>query len=155
MIDWLISLYSDWVAGGSVALALVARLYLGAFFLLSGWHKMFNAARRCAMRATFKEDGVSLSLVGFVICWELLGGAMVLLGAFSAVGLIALSCVCVVACLTDGLKRIKEMVPIDRADWFDDLLYLPETGLAVAAAVLLLNGPSIASVDWLLIRWLT
>ena len=49
--------------------------------------------------------------------------------------------VCIVATCVDGLNRIRSYQPIDKADWLDDVLYLPEVLYCLMALVIVLAGP--------------
>lgn len=108
----------------------VARVATGTFFVFSGYHKLTNPERHAALCATLKSCGVPF--LGFmqwwVPGWEFAGGLMVASGWWPAVilGSLALTVICLIACMTDGRKRIAGYKPIDLADRVDDVLYLPE-----------------------------
>ena len=69
------------------------------------------------------------------------------LGPVAALGLVV---ICLVACVTDGPRRVESYAPIDAADRLDDWLYLPELlyGLFLALVIALGSGP--LSIDALL-----
>lgn len=110
-----------------LALAL-NRLALGLFFAFSGYHKLFNAQRHASLVATLKSCHVPLLGFNqwFVPSVEFLGGLSLLSGILSPFASLGLICVCLVAVATDGLKRVRSYQPIDKADYCDDVLYLPE-----------------------------
>lgn len=129
-------------APGSLAL-LLNRIFLGLFFAISGFHKLFNRGRHAQLVATLKNSHIPL--VGFNQWWvpavELLGGLALVSGILAPLAALALTFECIVAVATDGWKRIPAYRPIDKADWLDDLLYLPET-LAIAALLVVVGlGP--------------
>lgn len=121
----------------------------GLFFLISGYHKLFHPARHKALVETLRANGIPLLSFNswFVPLVEFGAGSCLFLALFlpflaplvalASLGLIA---ICVVACATDGRKRIEEWKPIDKADVLDDWLYLPETlYLVFLAQIFILN----------------
>jgi hypothetical protein len=52
--------------------------------------------------------------------------------------------------LTDGIKRIADWRPIDRSDWLDDVLYLPEVLYARLLLSVILAGPGPYGLDALI-----
>jgi len=67
-----------------------------------------------------------------------LAAAMGLLSVPAALGLLIIS---IGATLTDGIKRIADWRPIDKSDWLDDVLYLPEVLYALLLLSVILAGP--------------
>lgn len=120
----------------------IMEVYIGVFFAISGYHKLFNKQRHETLVATFKADGIPFIRFNewFVPFVEFSAGTMLALHlhlyltALSALGLLVL---CAVATLADGLKRVQSYQPIDKADWLDDLLYLPETMICMMLAIAL------------------
>lgn len=100
----------------------------GAFFTISGYHKLFNKTRHAAIVQTLEEDKVPCIRWNqwFVPSVEWLGGAALMFGVFPKVMALLLGAICLVATCVDGLKRVKAWKPLDWADAFDDILYLPE-----------------------------
>jgi putative oxidoreductase len=129
---------------GSAAL-LLNRVVLGLFFAISGFHKLFNAERHAQLVATLTSDHIPL--VAFNQWWvplaEFAGGFALLTGVLAPLAALALAIECIVAILVDGWKRIASYRPIDRADWLDDLLYLPEVLATVALLIVVTLGPGI------------
>jgi putative oxidoreductase len=138
-------------APGSFAL-LLDRVFLGLFFAISGFHKLFNRGRHAQLVATLKSSHIPL--VRFNQWWvpavEFLGGIALVCGVLAPLAALALAFECMVAVATDGWKRIPAYRPIDEADWFDDLLYLPEM-MAIAALLAIVGlGPGpITALDLL------
>ena len=54
---------------------------------------------------------------------------------------------CFGALVRDAVKRIAVWKPIDRADWLDDLLSLPETLYCIGLTVVMLAGPGPWTLD--------
>jgi uncharacterized membrane protein YphA (DoxX/SURF4 family) len=119
----------------------IAVSLVGVFFALSGYHKLTNTARGQSMLATLQAQHIPYPGVmrWWVSGWEFAGGIMVAVGSMAGFGhtytvklcVLALMCICFIATCTDGLSRIKAWEPLDKADWLDDLLYLPEFWLQV------------------------
>jgi uncharacterized membrane protein YphA (DoxX/SURF4 family) len=115
----------------------------GAFFAISGYHKLANKERHAALVSTLESDHVPLVRMNqwFVPAVEMSAG-IALTMAYGPAAIVAplaaalLLAICVVATCVDGFKRIAEYQPIDKADWLDDLLYLPEVLLAVILVVI-------------------
>jgi putative oxidoreductase len=127
---------------GSTGL-LVNRIVLGLFFAISGFHKLFNKERHAQLVATLKSSHIPL--IAFNQWWvpivELSGGLTLLAGTLAPLAALALAIECFVAVSTDGWKRIAAYHPIDKADWLDDLLYLPEMLAIVALLIVVTLGP--------------
>lgn len=153
------TIVSMWQTGFAmpVAALTIARVCVGVFFVLSGYHKLFNASRHASLVNTLRADGIPL--IGFhqwfVPCVEFAGGLGVMLGALAPLAAIGLFIVCGVATCVDGLGRIKDYAPLDKADWLDDLLYLPETLYLILLAIVIANGAGPISIDALAFRWLS
>ena len=125
------------------------RIAVGVFFMLSGYHKLFNAERHRTLVDQLKELGVHA--VGFNQWWVPLvefaaGGAVVfgLLAPLAALGLLVLI---LIAIVTSGSQRSKVYKPIDEADRIDDWLYLPETLYAFMLITVISGGAGPYSLD--------
>jgi len=105
------------------------RVAVGAFFLLSGYHKLFDVERHRSFVDELKTLGVHA--VGFNQWWvpfvEFTAGGAVLVGFLAPLAAFGLLFLILVAIATSGRQRIKLYKPIDEADRIDDWLYLPET----------------------------
>jgi putative oxidoreductase len=133
----------------------VLRVTLGAFFTISGYHKLFNPDRRASLAENLKSDGVySRAAMWAVPLGELLGGLGVLFGALTLLAAFGLIAICVGVLVLEGPGRVRELKPLDPADVVDDWLYLPETLYIVMLVVLILIGPGAWSVDALAARLL-
>lgn len=128
------------------------RISLGTFFTISGYHKLFNANRHATVLTTMQVDGViDPRLNAWIIpLAEFSGGLAVAVGFLTPLAAAGLIIICCGATLLDGLKRITGMKPIDRADYVDDVLYLPEALYAIMLLTLIFLGSGPISVDHLL-----
>src|SRR5271166_4857492 len=105
------------------------RVVVGMFFMLSGYHKLFNAERH----RVFADELRSLHVhaVGINQWWvplvEFSAGGAVVIGLVAPLAALGLLVVILIAGATSGRERIKAYKPIDKADRIDDWLYLPET----------------------------
>jgi putative oxidoreductase len=122
---------------------------VGIFFLLSGYHKLFNAQRHVSLVEELKELGIPA--VGFNQWWvpavEFTGGAGVTIGFLAPLAALGLLVIILVAIATSGRQRIKAYKPIDEADRLDDWLYLPETLYAFMLIMVVSAGAGQYSVD--------
>ena len=125
------------------------RIAVGAFFMHSGYHKLFNAERHRAVVDELKALGVPA--LGFNQWWvpsvEFSAGVAVLIGLLAPLAALGLLAIIVIAMATSGRQRIKLYKPIDEADRIDDWLYLPETLYAVMLIVVILAGAGPYSLD--------
>lgn len=149
----MIDLLRNGALAPDVALTL-ARVTVGVFFAISGWHKLFNAGRHAALVQTLKKDHVPAVRFNewWVPGWELAAGTLLAIGAFSVMSAAILLAICCVATCVECMDRIREYQPIDAADWLDDFLYLPEVLHGIILLALILAGPTAYSVDALLWR---
>ena len=85
------------------------RIAVGLFFMLSGYHKLFNAERHRALADELKELGVHA--VGFNQWWvplvEFAAGAAVVFGFLAPLAALGLLVLILVAIVTSGPQRIK------------------------------------------------
>jgi uncharacterized membrane protein YphA (DoxX/SURF4 family) len=128
------------------------RIAVGAFFMLSGYHKLFNAERHRAFADELK--GLGVHAVGFNQWWvptvEFTAGSAVVIGFLAPLAALGLLIVILVAIATSGLQRIKVYKPIDEADRIDDWLYLPEVLYAFMLIVVVSAGAGPYSLDALI-----
>jgi putative oxidoreductase len=85
------------------------RIAVGAFFMLSGYHKLFNAERHRAFADELK--GLGVHAVGFNQWWvptvEFTAGSAVVIGFLATLAAFDLLIVIHVAIATSGLKRMQ------------------------------------------------
>ena len=125
------------------------RVALGAFFAISGYHKLFNASRHASLTGTLEDDGVhAVPIMQWLLpSAEFGGGCALIIGFLSVLAAIGLLVICVGALALDAVKRIRAWRPIDRADWLGDLLYVPESLYCIGLTVLMLAGPGPWTLD--------
>ena len=129
------------------------RIAVGAFFMLSGFHKLFNAERHRSFADELKTLGVPAVRfnqwrVPFV---EFAAGGAVLIGLFAPFAALGLLVITLVAVFTSGRQRIKLYKPIDKADRIDDWLYVPETLYAFMLIIVISAGAGPYSIDALIL----
>src|ERR1700728_2940288 len=131
----------------------LSRIAVGAFFMHSGYHKLFNAERHRTFLDELKALGVPA--VGFNQWWvpsvEFAAGGAVLIGLLAPLAGLGLLVVILVATITSGKQRIEMYKPIDEADRIDDWLYLPEVLYAVMLIVVISAGAGPYSLDALVL----
>ena len=129
------------------------RIAVGAFFMLSGYHKLFNAERH---RAFVDElEGLGVPALGFNQWWvplvEFTAGGAVLIGLLAPLAALGLLVIILVAIATTGRPRMKVYKPIDEVDRIDDWLYLPETLYAFMLIMIISAGAGPYSFDALIL----
>jgi len=151
MIDFLF----NGVGWSELALTL-NRIAVGTFFMLSGYHKLFNPQRHRTFVGELKELGVPA--VGINQWWvptvEFTAGGAVLIGLLAPLAALGLLVVILVAMATSGRQRIAAYKPIDEADRIDDWLYLPETLYAFMLIIVVSAGAGPYSLDAVILRLL-
>ena len=129
------------------------RIALGAFFMLSGYHKLFNAERHRLFTDELK--GLGVPALGFNQWWvplvEFTAGGGVLIGLLAPLAALGLLVIIVVSIATSGRQKIKLYKVIDRADRIDDWLYLPETLYAFMLIIVVSAGAGPYSLDALIL----
>ena len=129
------------------------RIAVGAFFMLSGYHKLFNAERHRTVVDELKALGIHA--VGFNQWWvplvEFTAGGGVFIGLLAPLAALGLLVIILVAIVTSGPQRIKLYKPIDEADRIDDWLYLPEVLYAFMLIVVVSAGAGPYSLDALIL----
>lgn len=140
--------------GNTVVAITLMRLSMGVFFTISGYHKLFNKGRHSTIEKTMVDDHVPDPELSswFVPTAEFAGGIALLVGFLVPPAALGLLVICFGATIIDGLKRIPLWSPIDRADYLDDILYLPEVLYAIILFTLALAGGGPISVDWLILN---
>lgn len=131
---------------------MLLRMAMGVFFAISGYHKLFNPVRHAAIAQTMVADHVPDPRFNswLVPSVEFSGGLALIVGLLTPLAALGLFCVCCVAALVDGIKRIAGWAPLDKADYLDDVLYLPEVLYSIILLAIILTGGGPFSVDaWL------
>ena len=129
------------------------RVAVGAFFMLSGFHKLFNTECYCAVVDELR--GLGVPAVGFNQWWnplvEFAAGGAVLIGLLAPLAAFGLLVIIVVAIATSGHRRMNLYKPIDEADRIDDWLNLPETLYAFMLIIVVSAGAGPYSLDALIL----
>lgn len=148
MISDLFSIASHGLSVPDAGLTAI-RVATGTFFALSGFNKLANASRHSAVEATMEADHIPLPRFSawWVPSWELIAGTSLGIGFLSALSASILTIILGVACACEGLKRVLSYAPINKADWLDDWLYLPEVVYILALGVTICSGPGRYSID--------
>ena len=140
--------------GGTDLALTLNRLSVGAFFMLSGHHKLFNPARHRVFARELKS--LKIPAIGFnqwaVPLVERFAGGAVLVGLLAPLAGLGLLVIILVALATSGRARILASKPIDAGDRIDDWLYLPETLYAVMLILVISAGAGPYSLDALLLQ---
>ncbi|MGO9513131.1 MAG: DoxX family protein, partial [Steroidobacteraceae bacterium] len=115
------------------------RVALGAFFAISGYHKLFNASRHATLTRTLQDDAVhAVPIMQWLLpSVEFGGGCALIIGLLSVLAAFGLFVICAGAFALDAVKRIRAWRPIDRADWLGDLLYVPEALYCIGLTVVM------------------
>jgi uncharacterized membrane protein YphA (DoxX/SURF4 family) len=144
----MIDILFNGVGWPDIALTL-NRIAVGAFFMLSGYHKLFNAERHRLIADELKALGIHA--VGFNQWWvpfvEFSAGGAVLIGLLTPLAALGLLVITIVAISTSGRQRIKLYKTIDEADRIADWLYLPETLYAFMLIIIISGGAGPYSLD--------
>jgi uncharacterized membrane protein YphA (DoxX/SURF4 family) len=130
------------------------RIAVGAFFMHSGYHKLFNAERHRTFANELKALGVPA--LGFNQWWvplvEFTAGTAVLVGLLAPLAALGLLVIILVAIATSGRQRVNLYKPIDRGDRIDDWLYLPETLYAFMLIIVVSAGAGPFSLDAMILN---
>ena len=149
----MIDILFNGVGWTDIALTL-NRVAVGLFFMLSGYHKLFNAERHRALADELRELGIHA--VGFNQWWvptvEFAAGGAVVVGLLAPLAALGLLFITIVAIATTGPQRIKLSKPIDKADRIDDWLYVPEILYAFMLIMVVSAGAGPYSLDALIYR---
>jgi uncharacterized membrane protein YphA (DoxX/SURF4 family) len=123
------------------------------FFMLSGYHKLFDATRHRILIDELEALGVPAVGVNqwLVPTVEFTAGGAVAIGLLAPLAALGLLVIILVAIATSGRRRIKTYMPIDKADRIDDWLYLPETLYAFMLIVVISTGAGPYSLDALIL----
>jgi putative oxidoreductase len=148
----MIDILFNGIGGTDIALTL-NRVAVGMFFMLSGYHKLFNPQRHRALADELRELGIHA--VGFNQWWvptvEFAAGCAVVIGFLAPLAALGLLVLTLVAIVTSGPQRIKANKPIDEADRIDDWLYLPEILYAFMLITVVSTGAGPYGLDALIL----
>ena len=132
---------------------LLARISLGAFFVISGENKLFVTSQYRIMYQTIVGAGIPLPhlMTYFVSSVEFVCGCLLIIGLLSTVCCMTFIIDMIVAITTVQLATITKALSF--IDWLDDFLYLPEVMYIIIFFWLISSGPGRFSVDhWIAVR---
>lgn len=122
--------------------AVLVRLFVGYFFIETGWGKVHNldalAERFAGWGIPFPAANAALSAYA-----ELIGGALVFIGLFTRLASVPMVINMVVATLSVKLKKVTGL---------DDFVELDEPLYALTFLWLIFSGPGFLSFDHLIFR---
>lgn len=138
-----------------IIVQLVERAVLGAFFTITGAHKLFDSQTRTKFKLLFRKLNIP-RLWCLVACSELTGGVGILLGANTRAFCLILALILMEAIRLDAWKtEILSRKPKDFSDLIAKGLYCPEVLMVLLLGILLVIGAGPWSVDhWLFGGWL-
>lgn len=130
---------------------LVARFSLGLFFAVSGYNKLFDAAKHEDLIHLMTSIGIPFPefTALFLGSVEFFGGLLLMVGFLSTFCAIALTIAMIVAILT---VEIEHVIPKDIGflDWMSWFFYLPQVLYIILFVWLVTTGPGRFSIDYFL-----
>ena len=125
------------------------RVALGVFFAISGYLKLTNSSRHATLTKTLRDAGVRglVRMQWLVPSVEFSAGLALIAGLLTALAAFGLFVICIFAFKLDAIKRIGGWQPINRFDWIDDVLYVPEALYCIGLIVVMVGGPGSWSLD--------
>jgi putative oxidoreductase len=131
---------------------LIIRGSVGVFFAISGGNKLFVPERHMSLRRNLAKNRIPCAspMAWWVAGWELVAGAMLAVGLFSAFAAMVLLIICLVACSCEANAKVAAYKPINVWDRIADYLYLPEVLYTVLLTAAIIHGTGHYSLDWLL-----
>ena len=133
----------------------VARFSLGLFFAVSGYYKLFDAAKHEHLIQLMAKIGMPFPdfMALFLAGTEFFGGLFLIIGFLSTFWSIALTIAMIVAIVT---VEIHEIIPngIGFFEWMSWFLYLPPVMYVILFGWLMTTGPGRISVDHYLAKGL-
>lgn len=128
---------------------LIARVAVGGMFFLSGFYKLFTPDNAAKMRKTMVEAGIGAprETAKLVSVCEFVGGALLILGLLTSLAALVLFVICLVALVTVAAKSVEGASFGYRLSSYLDL---PEMLLMVILGWLIVNGPGLWSLDYVL-----
>ena len=134
---------------------LVARFSLGLFFAVSGYNKLFVAAKHEHLIQLMAKIGIPFPdfMALFLASTEFFGGLFLMIGLLSTFWSIALTIAMIVAIVT---VEIHEIIPkgIGFLEWMSWFLYLPQVMYVILFGWLMTTGPGRFSIDHYLAKGL-
>lgn len=125
---------------------LIVRIFLGIFFILSGFFKIFDAKQHETLLQTIKSANIPLPEFNayFVPFMELICGILILIGLLTTLASFSLFFIMVTALVTDRFSSVAHHGGIMTLENF---LYLPEVLYGLMFLWLFFSGPGKVSID--------
>ncbi len=126
---------------------LIVRIFLGIFFILSGFFKIFDAKQHAAILQMIKDAGIPLAEFNayFIPFMELACGSLILVGFLTTLSSFILFVIMVTALVSDRVASISHHGGIIALENF---LYLQEVLYALMFLWLFFSGPGKVSIDY-------
>lgn len=130
----------------------VARFSLGLFFAVSGYNKLFVAAKHEDLIHLMTKIGIPFPdiMALFLASVEFFGGLALMIGFLSTFCAIALTIAMIVAILTVELDTIPKSLGF--LNWMSWFLYLPQVMYVILFGWLMTTGPGRFSVDYFMAK---
>lgn len=124
----------------------VVRLFLGIFFTLSGFFKMFDGKAHANLLATLKDAGLPFAnfCAYLVPVMEFACGILLIIGFLTTLSSFILFVIMIFAIVTD---RLASLVHHPGVMALENFLYLPEVLYALMFLWLFFSGPGKLSLD--------
>ncbi len=125
---------------------LVVRIFLGVFFILSGFFKIFDSKQHATLLQTIKDANIPFAEFNayFVPFLELACGLLILIGLLTTLASFIFFVIMITAIVIDRLASVAYHGGIIALENF---LYLPEVLYALMFLWLFFSGPGKVSVD--------
>lgn len=139
---------------GAPALTFAARVGVGVFFAVAGFHKLVHKKNREQMRRMLIKchvPCVSFNL-WFVSGVEFLAGLGVAFGFLAPLSALGLIGVLLVAICTNGIKQVQKRPAREFAYYVNGVLYIPEVLMLLVLLVVVEHGAGPWSLDAALIQ---
>lgn len=137
-----------------IAFDLITRLAIGAFFAISGYHKLFDPVVSTRIQHLFNSLGVGHLWV-IVATGELLGGLGILTGTLTPVACAGMIVILIGAIYLDVWKTdVVGKNPRDICDWIAKTIYCSEV-LLIIILIDIAVSPAVFGVDTIVAGWLS
>ena len=126
---------------------LVVRIFLGVFFILSGFFKLFDLKQHANLLQTLKDAHFPFAdfHAYFIPLLELFCGAFILVGLLTTIASFILFVITMIAIVTDQVASVAHLRGIMTLENF---LYLPEVLYGLMFLWLFFSGPGKVSIDY-------
>ena len=125
----------------------IVRIFLGVFFILSGFFKIFDAKQHGNLLQTLKDSPIPFPEFNayFVPFLELVCGILILVGFLTTIASFIFFVIMITAIVTDRVSSVAHHRGIMTLENF---LYLPEVLYGLMFLWLFFSGPGKVSIDY-------